>query len=31
MSELEAKVEALPKSDFKQYQFELKGLSIEDI
>ena len=31
MSELEAKVEALPKSDFKQYQFELKGLSIEDM
>lgn len=31
MSGLEAKVEALPKSDFKQYQFELKGLSIEDM
>ena len=31
MSELEAKVEALPKSDFKQYQFELKGLSLEDM
>lgn len=31
MPELEAKVSALPESDFKQYQFELKGLSIEDM
>ena len=31
MSELEAKVDALPKSDFRHYQFELKGLSIEDM
>lgn len=31
MTELEAKVSALPESDFKQYQFELKGLSIEDM
>lgn len=29
--ELEVKVSALPESDFKQYQFELKGLSIEDM
>ncbi len=31
MPKLEAKVSALPESDFKQYQFELKGLSIEDM
>lgn len=31
INELEAKVNALPKSDFKQYQFVLKGLSIEDM
>ena len=31
MSDLQTKVEALPKSDFRQYQFELKGLSIEDM
>lgn len=31
INELEAKVNALPKSDFKQYQFFLKGLSIEDM
>lgn len=31
MSDLQTKVDALPKSEFKQYQFELKGLSIEDM
>ncbi|MGM9747467.1 MAG: ATP-binding protein [Candidatus Cryptobacteroides sp.] len=31
LNDLEAKVNALPKSDFKQYQFVLKGLSIEDM
>lgn len=31
MSDLQPKVDALPKSEFKQYQFELKGLSIEDM
>ena len=31
MSDLQTKVDALPKPEFKQYQFELKGLSIEDM
>ena len=31
MSDLQTNVDALPKSEFKQYQFELKGLSIEDM
>ena len=31
MSDLQTKVDGLPKSEFKQYQFELKGLSIEDM
>ena len=31
MSDLETKINSLPKSDFKQYQFELKGLSIENM
>ena len=31
MSDLQTKVDTLPESEFKQYQFELKGLSIEDM
>lgn len=31
LGNLQAKVDALPVSDFKRYQFELKGLSIEDM
>lgn len=31
MSELESKVNSLPKSDFGRYSFELTGLSIEDM
>ncbi len=31
MSELESKLNSLPKSDFGRYSFELKGLSIDDM
>lgn len=31
MSELESKLDSLPKSDFGRYSFELTGLSIEDM